>query len=231
VACPYVADDVTIPQSIFHSRHETWPNRKPETPWLIEDGTGKKLMESDLRIRTHGLANGLKTKYNIVLLFSRNHVDYPVAIWAVHRLGGAISGANPDSTTNEPLYQLQATPSVLDSYLPPTFESRSTITSRTSGSPPSAQARIDHFFTVIADRICTVLQPAPAPRDHACSPRTLPSQNGVRPAQVLWELGTASVPPLGTPASSNFDTTRGRQAAAHRTDTRHQPTIRLHRRA
>ncbi|KAF8187779.1 phenylacetyl-CoA ligase [Pholiota molesta] len=112
--CPYVPDDVTIPQFIFDSRHETRPNRKPETPWLIEDGTGRKLMESDLRIRTHGLANGLKTKYNIgendvVLLFSRNHVDYPVAIWAVHRLGGVISGANPDFTTNELLYQLQAT--------------------------------------------------------------------------------------------------------------------------
>jgi long-subunit acyl-CoA synthetase (AMP-forming) len=36
-------------------------------------------------------------------------VDYPVAIWAVHQLGGIISGANPDFSTNELLYQLQAT--------------------------------------------------------------------------------------------------------------------------
>ncbi|KAF8968998.1 phenylacetyl-CoA ligase [Flammula alnicola] len=111
---PHIPDDVTIPQFIFDSNHETRPKRKNETPWLIEDETGKKLFETDLRNRTHGLANGLGTKYNIgeddvVVLFSRNHVDYPVAIWAVHRLGGVISGANPDFTKSELLYQLQET--------------------------------------------------------------------------------------------------------------------------
>jgi len=40
-------------------------------------------------------------------------VDFPVAIWAVHQLGGIISGANPDFSVNELLYQLQATKSVL----------------------------------------------------------------------------------------------------------------------
>ena len=28
---------------------------------------------------------------DVVLIFSRNHVDYPVCIWAVHRLGGIVS--------------------------------------------------------------------------------------------------------------------------------------------
>jgi len=40
-------------------------------------------------------------------------VDFPVAIWAVHQLGGIISGANPDFSVSELLYQLQVTKSVL----------------------------------------------------------------------------------------------------------------------
>jgi len=40
-------------------------------------------------------------------------VDIPVVIWAVHQLGGIISGANPDFSANELLYQLQATKSAL----------------------------------------------------------------------------------------------------------------------
>ena len=47
-ACPYVPDGVTIPQFIFDSEHETRPMRKPRTPWLVEDATGKKMMESDV---------------------------------------------------------------------------------------------------------------------------------------------------------------------------------------
>ncbi|EDR13168.1 uncharacterized protein LACBIDRAFT_308714 [Laccaria bicolor S238N-H82] len=44
-----------------------------------------------------------------VVLFSRNHIDYPVAMWATHMLGGVISGANPDFLANELLYQVKAT--------------------------------------------------------------------------------------------------------------------------
>jgi len=85
---------------------------------LIEDETGRPIMEQELRQRTFGLANALHTKFHIgendvVLLFSRNHVDYPVAIWATHQLGGVISGANPDFSSNELLYQLEATKAIL----------------------------------------------------------------------------------------------------------------------
>ncbi|KIM38392.1 hypothetical protein M413DRAFT_245572 [Hebeloma cylindrosporum] len=111
---PYIPDNVTVPQFMFDTLHNARPSRKNETPWLVQDETGKSFGGAQLRERTHGLANGLKTKYNIgeddvVILFSRNHVDYPVAIWAVHTLGGVISGANPDFTENELLYQLQET--------------------------------------------------------------------------------------------------------------------------
>ncbi|KAF5345514.1 hypothetical protein D9758_012036 [Tetrapyrgos nigripes] len=82
-------------------------------PWLIEDGTGRRIYVDELKSRTSGLSNALRVKYNIglddvVLIFSRNHVDYPVAIWAVHRLGGIVSSANPDFASNELEYQLRS---------------------------------------------------------------------------------------------------------------------------
>ncbi|KAF9561069.1 acetyl-CoA synthetase-like protein [Agrocybe pediades] len=111
---PNIPDDITVPQFIFDYEHKPRPKRTSGVPWLIQDETGRKIHEKELRDRTHGLANALRIKYGIgendvVLLFSRNHVDYPVAIWAVHRLGGVISGANPDFMSNELLYQLQET--------------------------------------------------------------------------------------------------------------------------
>ncbi|KIK59395.1 hypothetical protein GYMLUDRAFT_44743 [Collybiopsis luxurians FD-317 M1] len=81
-------------------------------PWLIEDKTGRQIGLDEIKSRTFGLANALSTRYNIglddvVLLFSRNNVDYPIAIWAVHRLGGIVSGANPDYSSGELLYQIE----------------------------------------------------------------------------------------------------------------------------
>ncbi|KAF8073408.1 phenylacetyl-CoA ligase [Lyophyllum atratum] len=111
---PNIPDHLTIPQFIFDSVHECRPVRTSKIPWLIEDETGRAVGEAELRQRTFGLANGLRSNFGIdedevVLIFSRNHVDYPVAIWAVHQLGGVISGANPDFSSNELLYQLEQT--------------------------------------------------------------------------------------------------------------------------
>ncbi|KAF5315018.1 hypothetical protein D9619_007429 [Psilocybe cf. subviscida] len=111
---PDIPDHLTIPQFFLDSSHATRPQRRKDTPWIIEDATGRKIFGTELQNRTHGLANALRIKYHIgeddvVLLFSRNHVDYLIAIWATHRLGGVISGANPDFTANELLYQLEAT--------------------------------------------------------------------------------------------------------------------------
>ncbi|KAF9465775.1 phenylacetyl-CoA ligase [Collybia nuda] len=111
---PFIPDNLTVPQFIFDYEHPSRPARNSGIPWLIEDETGRKIGEQELRRRTHGLATALGSKFHIgeddvVLIFSRNHVDYPVAIWAVHRLGGVISGANPDFSSNELLYQLKET--------------------------------------------------------------------------------------------------------------------------
>ncbi|KAF8651008.1 hypothetical protein AX16_004966 [Volvariella volvacea WC 439] len=120
---PNIPDDLTVPQFIFDFKHPSRPKRiggKGTTyegvvpPWFIEDETGRKISETELRERTDALANALKARFSIkdddvVLLFSRNHVDYPVAIWATHKLGGVISGANPDFAANELVYQIEAT--------------------------------------------------------------------------------------------------------------------------
>ncbi|KDQ63355.1 hypothetical protein JAAARDRAFT_147584 [Jaapia argillacea MUCL 33604] len=111
---PHIPDDLTLPQFILDSHHPTRPIRGEGIPWLIEDRTGRRIGVEELRARTFGLANGLSLKFNLsmfitLLIFSPNHVDYPVAIWAVHRLGGIISGANPSYTSEELAYQLIST--------------------------------------------------------------------------------------------------------------------------
>jgi acyl-CoA synthetase (AMP-forming)/AMP-acid ligase II len=65
-------------------------------------------------VRVSALANGLHTKLGIsnndvVVLFSPNHVDWPICLWAIHRLGAVASPANPAYTPSELLHQLTLT--------------------------------------------------------------------------------------------------------------------------
>ncbi|KAF8895161.1 hypothetical protein BD779DRAFT_1668498 [Infundibulicybe gibba] len=111
---PPLPDDLTVPQFIFGYESSLRPKRDLNVPWLVDDETGRGVGGDELKRRSLGLANALSLLYGIkdddvVLLFSRNHIDYPVAIWAVHTLGGVISGANPDFESNELLYQLSTT--------------------------------------------------------------------------------------------------------------------------
>ncbi|KAJ6509014.1 phenylacetyl-CoA ligase [Mycena sanguinolenta] len=111
---PAIPDDLTIPQFQLDYNDPNRPIRPTDVPCLIADDTGKRVFFPELRERTQGLANALSDLYSIaenevVLIFSRNHIDYPIAIWAVHRLGGIISPANPDFGQQELEYQLKAT--------------------------------------------------------------------------------------------------------------------------
>ncbi|KAJ7581563.1 amp dependent CoA ligase [Mycena floridula] len=109
---PPIPDDLTVPQFIFETP-------LPQGfPWLIEDAPGdlpfRILHRSDVQERTKGLANGLSLKWNIaedevVCLFSPNDLDYPVCVWAIHRLGGIITPVNPGFTIDELVAQLTAT--------------------------------------------------------------------------------------------------------------------------
>ncbi|KAJ7043903.1 phenylacetyl-CoA ligase [Mycena alexandri] len=111
---PPIPDDLTVPQFQLDTIDPTRPLRHANIPCLVDDASGRQIYFEELRERTRGLANALSSLYSIeendvVLLFSRNHVDYPVAIWAVHRLGGVISPANPDFSRSELEFQLKAT--------------------------------------------------------------------------------------------------------------------------
>lgn len=106
-----IPDDLTLSQFFLDSHHPRRPVRT-NTPWLIEDDTGRRIEFEEIRARTFGFANGLMLRYGIkedevVVIFSPNHVDYPPAIWATHRLGAIVSGANPTYTAEELLHQIR----------------------------------------------------------------------------------------------------------------------------
>ncbi|KAG9315598.1 hypothetical protein JVU11DRAFT_3236 [Chiua virens] len=111
---PHIPDNLTLAQFILDSQHPLRPIRGHGIPWFIEDHTGRTVGYEEIRARVFGLANGLKQRFaikedDVVLIFSPNHIDYLVAVWAAHRLGGIMSGANPQYTSDELGYQLQAT--------------------------------------------------------------------------------------------------------------------------
>jgi len=113
-------DNLTVPQFLLDDTygHGTRPTRTPDTPCIIDNETGRKVFLDELRFRTQSLATALHIYYGIndgdvASIVCPNHRDYPVCIWAVHRLGGIVATMSPSLTTNELAYQLQiARPSI-----------------------------------------------------------------------------------------------------------------------
>ncbi|KAG8693856.1 hypothetical protein FRC08_008842, partial [Ceratobasidium sp. 394] len=59
--------DLTIPQFILDSAHPLRPIRDANSPWLIEDETGRGASFEEVRARTWGLANAMRRRWpNIV---------------------------------------------------------------------------------------------------------------------------------------------------------------------
>ncbi|KAK0208848.1 amp dependent CoA ligase [Desarmillaria ectypa] len=124
--------NLTVPQFILDSPHELRPHRKDDIPWFIEDGTGRTLCHAEVvHQRTHGLANALSliwglSEDDVVCIFSPNHIYYPISIWAVHRVGGIITPANPSYTVDELVHQLQTANAsaivVFSAFLPTAIE-------------------------------------------------------------------------------------------------------------
>ncbi|KAG1765961.1 hypothetical protein EDD22DRAFT_978647 [Suillus occidentalis] len=115
---PHIPDDLTLVQFILDAEHVRKPVRKSGA-WIIDDQSGRKIGFEELRTRTYGLANAMSIRYNIlqitlvcelasshVWIDSMNSADYLVAAWAAHRLGAAVSGANPSFTVDELVYQI-----------------------------------------------------------------------------------------------------------------------------
>ncbi|CAL1695176.1 unnamed protein product [Somion occarium] len=111
---PYIPDDLTCTQFLLDHRHPARPYNKFSNPWLVEEATGRQVGCEEARARAWGLANALSSRWKIgeddvVCVFSANHIDWPIAIWATHRLGGIVTGANPAYTPDELSYQLNIT--------------------------------------------------------------------------------------------------------------------------
>ncbi|KAI0706142.1 amp dependent CoA ligase [Cytidiella melzeri] len=111
---PVIPDDLTVPQFMLDAHHPDRPARRQPMPWLIEDATGREIGYKDLRTRTFGLANEFSTRWSIgendvVCLCSPNHVDWPVVLWAAHRLGAAVAPVNPAYTPEELVHVLTLT--------------------------------------------------------------------------------------------------------------------------
>ncbi|KAK0437127.1 phenylacetyl-CoA ligase [Desarmillaria tabescens] len=115
---PHVPDDLTIPQFILDHDHPIRSKRPKGVPWLVTDKSGRKIHLDEIQRRANGLAVGLKERFSIglndpVLFFSTNHVDYPVCMWAVHRILGIVTPCNPSFTVPELVQHLRLSKSSL----------------------------------------------------------------------------------------------------------------------
>ncbi|KAH8099401.1 amp dependent CoA ligase [Cristinia sonorae] len=109
---PRIPDDLTIPQFLLDSHHPKRPVNTHRNPWLIDETTGRRIGLEEIRARTYAVANALSGMFKIreddvVCIFSPNHVDYPTALWGIHRLGAIATCANPAYTASELQYQLE----------------------------------------------------------------------------------------------------------------------------
>ncbi|KZT65405.1 acetyl-CoA synthetase-like protein [Daedalea quercina L-15889] len=109
-------DDVTLAQFILDHSEVAHPHRaeRPrDAPWLIDEETRRGLFEAEVSIRQYNtLARALHAHWGIgnndvVALYAPNHVIYPIAIWAAHRLGAIVAMTNPSMTAPELAYQLK----------------------------------------------------------------------------------------------------------------------------
>ncbi|KAJ7087682.1 phenylacetyl-CoA ligase [Mycena belliarum] len=105
---PYFPEDLTLPQFLLDYHHPIRLHRDPSSPWIVDAVTGTPRLQAEVIERTWNLANGLSSKFsitqdNIVGIISENDIDFPIAIWATHRLGASIFTVNPTYTASEML--------------------------------------------------------------------------------------------------------------------------------
>lgn len=111
-ALPPIPDNQSIPQFFLDLRSPYQPLRPDNVPWLINDYTGQGVGHYELSRRTNAIAKALTLSWDmkegdVACIFSPNCTNYPIAIWAIHRLGGVITPANPGYMVDELLHQLQ----------------------------------------------------------------------------------------------------------------------------
>ncbi|KAE8214170.1 hypothetical protein CF327_g2418 [Tilletia walkeri] len=120
--CPS-AHSFPTDMDLYSFMFEYFPDNRPDLrgkgiPLLIDDDTGKSLTLEDMHERVDllslGMAkhlggglDGAQIDDQTIAIFSVNTIDYPIIVWATHRLGGVITGVNPAYTSSELGYQLE----------------------------------------------------------------------------------------------------------------------------
>ncbi|KAJ7593733.1 phenylacetyl-CoA ligase [Mycena floridula] len=100
-------EDKTLPQFLLDGvRPDAFRPDLPEYPCLIEEETGRQVYIDELRSRTENLARAFSSQ-DVVVLCSPNHLDYPVCIWAAHRLGSIVAPIGPSLTIEEMAHQIR----------------------------------------------------------------------------------------------------------------------------
>ncbi|KZT59529.1 acetyl-CoA synthetase-like protein [Calocera cornea HHB12733] len=106
---------LTVPQFLLDTpTYPLRPSRLPTSPWLLDDGTGRTYHLEEVRARVERLARAVRERWalgagDVVALFSANCLDYPIVIWALHRLGCIVTPSNPSYTASELAHQLRET--------------------------------------------------------------------------------------------------------------------------
>ncbi|KZT00929.1 phenylacetyl-CoA ligase [Laetiporus sulphureus 93-53] len=107
-------DDLTLPQVMLDYRggHPTRPVRPRDIPWFVDEENGRMVFEEEVRARTDAFARAMRHgwgigKDDVVAICSPNQIDYPISVWATHRLGAAVAMMGPSLTTSELVYQLK----------------------------------------------------------------------------------------------------------------------------
>ncbi|KAJ7032416.1 acetyl-CoA synthetase-like protein [Mycena alexandri] len=91
-AVPHFPDHLTLPQFLLDYQHPIRLPREAQTPWLVDARSGESLLQGEVIQRTWNLANGLSSRASIVGIISENNLDFPLTIWAAHRLGASVFG-------------------------------------------------------------------------------------------------------------------------------------------
>ncbi|KAI9461168.1 amp dependent CoA ligase [Russula earlei] len=203
---PYIPDDLTLPQFILDSTHGCRPSRRPQgTPWLIEDATGRKVGYKEIQSRVSGLANALSLKWaiaenDVVCIYSPNHVDYPTIIWAVHRLGAIVTGANPSYTPEELAFQVSAAKAAVLVVHPDVLE-RALVAAQQVGIPPHHVIPIGAIHgpvsSTVAPDLDQLIDYGLAHRPNFVERRLSPGEGKTKVAFLSFSSGTTGKPKVG----------------------------------
>ncbi|KAI0363875.1 acetyl-CoA synthetase-like protein [Pilatotrama ljubarskyi] len=195
-----VPDDLTVPQFLFDSHHPLGaiPQQARPAAWFIDDDTGREVTGDELRARVWGVANAMHMRWgmgndDVVCIYSPNHMDYPVVLWATHRVGGIVTGANPAYTVDELVYQLQITKTRLLFVSPDTLQA-GLEAARITGIPGDRVVLFDAVPGASHISVNELVQEGLAQPKRYVEPRLKPGEGKKKIALLFFSSGTTGKP-------------------------------------